>query len=99
MIGTYAAQRAARYAALGNYEQAQMETRAANRFLQRCGGAKLRSEEMNEWQKNVNQMDKVLQEARKQEADHAGGTPSWREVDGIGAESRVCIVTSSFCLL
>jgi len=88
MIGTYAAQRAARYAALGNYEQAQMETRAANRFLQRCGGAKLRSEEMNEWQKNVNQMDKVLQEARKQEADHAGGTPSWREVDGIGAESR-----------
>jgi hypothetical protein len=35
VIGTHAAQRAAKYAKDGDYERAQMETRAARRFMNR----------------------------------------------------------------
>lgn len=35
VIGTHAAQRAAKYARDGDYERAQMETRAAKRFMER----------------------------------------------------------------
>jgi hypothetical protein len=66
VIGTHAAQRAAKYAKDGDFERAQMETRAAKRFMNRNndGDAK-----RSVWATNVAFMDDVLINERKKEKE------------------------------
>lgn len=68
VIGSHAAQRAARYAAEGNYERAQMEARSANRFMLRSKQVgKVNDGELTAWQSNVETMDKVIRNLRQTE--------------------------------
>jgi hypothetical protein len=67
VIGTYAAQRAAKYAKDGEYERAQMEARAAKRFIHRNHFDESRSDEVSAWSSNVEAMDQQLRYERKQE--------------------------------
>lgn len=62
VIGTHAAQRAAKYAKQGNYEQAQMEARAAQRFMVRNEVSK---EKVALWSNQVEQFDHVVRTERK----------------------------------
>lgn len=64
VIGTHAAQRAAKYAKEGDFEKAQMETRAAQRFMQRNDvETKVRAL----WTANIAPMDDILRETRVKE--------------------------------
>jgi len=65
VIGTYAAQRAAKYAKEGEYEKAQLQTRAAQRLMLRNFKP---SSEIKNWEKTVEGLDKALREERKKEA-------------------------------
>lgn len=70
VIGTHAAQRAARYAKEGEFERAQMETRAAQRFMHRNFDAA--SKEVTSWAANVEVMDEALREERRREKADGG---------------------------
>eukprot|EP01113_Clastostelium_recurvatum_P000455 TRINITY_DN101_c0_g1_i2.p1 TRINITY_DN101_c0_g1~~TRINITY_DN101_c0_g1_i2.p1 ORF type:complete len:985 (+),score=334.30 TRINITY_DN101_c0_g1_i2:83-3037(+) len=71
VIGTHAVQRAAKYAKEGSYEKAQMETRAAQRLMQRkTESADTKDEDRKAvatWVSNVEQMDSVLRTERMTE--------------------------------
>jgi len=73
-IGTYAAQRAARYAREGNYEKCLMETRAANRFMERND---VDEKELAVWRENVSGMDGIIRGARAQEATESSSSSSF----------------------
>ena len=60
VISTHAANRAAKLAKKGNYEEAQMENRAALRFLKRQNA----KEETEEFANQVGEMDRVLIEEK-----------------------------------
>merc|ERR1712137_904446 len=62
VIGTHAAQRAAKFAQKGNYDRAQMETRSAQRFMQRNG---VQTEKISEWSQQVKHVDSVVREEKK----------------------------------
>jgi len=64
VIGTYAAQRAGKYAKEGDYEKAQMEARSAQRLMARATD---QSEEVTAWASTVESMDKVLRTERQKE--------------------------------
>lgn len=81
-IGTYAAQRAARYARDGNYEQCLMESRAANRFLMRNA---VEEKDLASWQSNVESMDRVIRDSRQREVQSA---PSESSAAGSAQEVR-----------
>jgi len=60
----HAAQHAARLAKGGNYEQAQLEARAAQRFLSRAG---VNEGQLVTFSENIESMDNVLRAQRKRE--------------------------------
>jgi len=64
VVGNHAAQRAAKLAKKGDYEAAQMESRAAQRFLQRQGD----TESLEVFSKQVETLDSVLRDERQKEA-------------------------------
>jgi hypothetical protein len=64
VIATHAATRAAKYAKEGNYEEAQLEARAAQRFLWRNNAEE---KEVNNWVAQVESMDQVLRNEREKE--------------------------------
>jgi len=64
VIGTHAANRAAKFAKDGDYEAAQLETRAAQRFMIRNN---VEAESINQWSEQVDSMDKVLRAERGKE--------------------------------
>jgi len=64
VIGTHAANRAAKYAKEGDYESAQLETRSAQRFMLRNN-----VENISDWNEQVESMDKVLREEKQKEKD------------------------------
>eukprot|EP01102_Stenamoeba_stenopodia_P022791 TRINITY_DN962_c0_g1_i1.p1 TRINITY_DN962_c0_g1~~TRINITY_DN962_c0_g1_i1.p1 ORF type:complete len:878 (-),score=250.65 TRINITY_DN962_c0_g1_i1:198-2831(-) len=66
VIGTYAAQRAGKYAKEGDYEKAQMEARSAQRLMARAADSD-KSEEVSAWASTVESMDKVLRTERQKE--------------------------------
>ena len=68
VIGTHAAQRAAKYAKDGDFERAQMETRAAQRFMNRNDDVAEESVR-SAWTSNVAMMDTVLVKERKREKE------------------------------
>jgi len=57
VIGSHAANRAAKYAKDGDYEAAQLEARAAQRFMMRNN---VDTESINKWSEQVESVDKVL---------------------------------------
>lgn len=57
VVATHAAQRAAAKAKAGDFRAAQLEMRAAQRFMKR---ANMDHEQVVAWTSNVEQMDKVL---------------------------------------
>lgn len=59
VVATHAAQRAATKAKHGDYRAAQLEMRAAQRFMQR---ANVGDEKVEQWTRNVEEMDAVLRE-------------------------------------
>jgi hypothetical protein len=63
VIGTHAAQRAAKYAKEGDYEKAQLEARAAQRFMLRNADVDKQSQFSNQ----VEQIDQVLRSERRRE--------------------------------
>eukprot|EP01106_Pelomyxa_sp_JSP_P009825 TRINITY_DN2667_c0_g4_i4.p1 TRINITY_DN2667_c0_g4~~TRINITY_DN2667_c0_g4_i4.p1 ORF type:complete len:180 (-),score=59.03 TRINITY_DN2667_c0_g4_i4:117-656(-) len=63
VVGAHAAKAAAKLAKEGNYEQAQLETRAAQRFLQRAGA----DDELEGFTSKVEAMDAVLRNERQTE--------------------------------
>jgi len=71
VIGTYAAHKAARYAKEGDYEKAQLETRAAQRFLNRNADEKL-APAVKAWAKNVDKFDGELRSEREREKKEGG---------------------------
>ena len=66
VIGNYAAQRAARYAKQGDYEAAQLEARAAQRFMLRN---EVGTEKVMNWTEKVESLDNVLRKAQKKEKE------------------------------
>jgi hypothetical protein len=84
-IGTYAAQRAARYAREGNYEKSLMESRAANRFLMRNA---VDEKELAVWQNNVESMDRVIRDSRKMEDSAPPEAPTESAASGSAQEVR-----------
>ena len=66
VVGVHAAQRAARYAKEGDFERAQMEARAAQRFMKRAGVEK---QKVAAWSKNVNGLDLVAK-VQRQKKEH-----------------------------
>jgi len=62
VIGTYAAQRAAQLAKDGDYEQAALEARAAQRFMMRNG---VDSSKIAAWSSTVNSVDSAIRHERK----------------------------------
>eukprot|EP01105_Mastigella_eilhardi_P008993 TRINITY_DN2149_c0_g1_i3.p1 TRINITY_DN2149_c0_g1~~TRINITY_DN2149_c0_g1_i3.p1 ORF type:complete len:939 (-),score=238.17 TRINITY_DN2149_c0_g1_i3:129-2897(-) len=70
MIGTHAARAAAKFAKQGNYEQAQLATRAAARLMTRVGAGE---EEVTTFASKVEEMDAVLRTERKQEGEKEEG--------------------------
>lgn len=72
VIGAHAVNRAARYAKDGDYEAAQLEARAAQRFMKRN---KVEQENLQVWSEQVENMDKVLRDERSKEKklDAKGG--------------------------
>lgn len=71
VIGTHAAQRAAKYAKEGEFERAQMETRAAQRFMMRNSDATTHEDagKRSAWARNVAQMDDALRDVRREEKE------------------------------
>jgi len=67
VIGTHAVNRAARYAKDGDYEAAQLEARAAQRFMIR--NVKEEIEDISNWNEKVESMDKVLRIERVREEE------------------------------
>jgi len=68
VIGSHAANRAAKYAKDGDYEAAQLEARAAQRFMMRNNVA---AESINKWSEQVESVDKVLREEIEKEKKQA----------------------------
>eukprot|EP00027_Filamoeba_sp_ATCC50430_P012347 CAMPEP_0168564266 /NCGR_PEP_ID=MMETSP0413-20121227/13148_1 /TAXON_ID=136452 /ORGANISM="Filamoeba nolandi, Strain NC-AS-23-1" /LENGTH=871 /DNA_ID=CAMNT_0008595915 /DNA_START=32 /DNA_END=2643 /DNA_ORIENTATION=- len=66
VIGTHAIQKAAKHAKEGNYEEAQLEARAAQRFMLRKN---VQTENMSGWVEQVESMDKVLRNERQKEKE------------------------------
>jgi len=66
VIGQYASNRAARYAKQGDYEAAQLEARAAQRFMLRNN---IETKTVKNWSKQVESMDKVLRTEQKTEKE------------------------------
>jgi hypothetical protein len=66
VVGAHAAQHAARLAKEGKYEQAQLEARAAARFLERAG---VEQTKLDTFKSQVDQMDGVLRQERKKEKE------------------------------
>lgn len=64
VIGTYAAQRAAKFAKEGDYEKAQMEARSAQRFLVRNG---LDENKLSKWNAQVQRVDDAVISEKKKE--------------------------------
>jgi hypothetical protein len=64
IIGAHAAAHAARLAKEGNYEEAQLEARAAQRFIQRRGDR----EKEQQFNMHLESMDEVIREQRKKES-------------------------------
>ena len=64
IIGTHAAQKAAKLAKDGEYELAQMETRAAQRFMLRNGAYK---STVSAWSNQVNAVDTIARNQRKRD--------------------------------
>jgi len=64
VIGTHAALRAAKYAKEGDYQAAQMEARAAQRFLRRNA-----PEQLERWSDQVEQFDVVVRSERHQQSN------------------------------
>lgn len=64
VIAAHAVTRAARYAKDGDYEAAQLATRAAQRFMVRN---EVESDNMSTWTEQVESMDKVLRQERQKE--------------------------------
>ena len=62
VISGHAQARAAKYAKAGCYEEAQLENRAALRFMKRKG---VKEDKMNEWSQQANDMDRVLINEKK----------------------------------
>jgi len=71
VIGNYAANRAARWAKQGNYEAAQMEARAAQRFMMRND---VETDLIKDWSEQVESMDKVLRVEQQKEKDTGFGS-------------------------
>lgn len=70
VIGTHAAQRAAKYAKEGEFERAQMEARAAQRFMSRNASDDAENAAMRSvWSRNVAQMDDALRDVRRGEKE------------------------------
>eukprot|EP00727_Mastigamoeba_balamuthi_P005505 m51a1_g1574 hypothetical protein (906) ;mRNA; f:87526-90624 len=68
VVGHHAAQRAAKLAKEGNYDEAQLEARAAQKFMARVG---VEEKQLVSFAEQVDQMDCVMREERKK--DKAGG--------------------------
>eukprot|EP00005_Dracoamoeba_jomungandri_P002040 CAMPEP_0174250422 /NCGR_PEP_ID=MMETSP0439-20130205/594_1 /TAXON_ID=0 /ORGANISM="Stereomyxa ramosa, Strain Chinc5" /LENGTH=871 /DNA_ID=CAMNT_0015330485 /DNA_START=21 /DNA_END=2636 /DNA_ORIENTATION=+ len=62
VIGTHAAKQLAKFAKKGDFESAQMEARAAQRFMVRNG---VEVEGLQKWTKQVNQVDQVMRTEKK----------------------------------
>lgn len=62
VIGTHAAQKAAKFAKKGNYSRAQMETRAAQRFMIRNG---VQKDKISQWSRQVQDVDSVARNERE----------------------------------
>jgi len=69
VIGTHAAQKAAKFAKEGDYEKAQMEARAAKRFMSRNvdSSAGEQKKLVSLWSHNVEALDSELRNERKKE--------------------------------
>jgi len=77
VIGTHAAQKAAKFAREGDFERAQMEARAAKRFIERNFTEK--AEEVHAWSSNVEVMDAQLREERKKEKEEGARDKNMRK--------------------
>jgi len=64
LIGVNAVVRAAKYAKEGNYEGAQLEARAAQRFMMRKTSE---TDDVNKWVQQVESIDNVLRDERQKE--------------------------------
>lgn len=91
VIGTHVAQKAALLAKGGEYEQAQMETRAAQRFMLRNG---VKKEALSEWSNQLQEVDDVLRSERKKEAP--SGKRNYRNDSSVAAFSKQKKLKSKF---
>ena len=71
VIGTHAAQRAAKFAKAGDYEKAQLETRAAQRFIMRNADV----DRVSLFSNHVEQIDQVLRAERQREKHEDSSVP------------------------
>eukprot|EP01097_Dermamoeba_algensis_P003302 TRINITY_DN2325_c0_g1_i1.p1 TRINITY_DN2325_c0_g1~~TRINITY_DN2325_c0_g1_i1.p1 ORF type:complete len:514 (+),score=183.65 TRINITY_DN2325_c0_g1_i1:147-1544(+) len=75
VIGTFAAQRSAKYAKEGDYEKAQMETRAAQRLMMRNFDPET-NKDIKVWSKNVEVMDKEIRRVKEKVDDTCNSSAS-----------------------
>jgi hypothetical protein len=91
VVGAHVAQRAARLAKQGRYEEAQLETRSAQRFLGRVGGNTM----AEQFSSQVSELDDALRAEREQELTSGGAPQSERERQSNRGDAAAAVISKA----